>query len=467
MLPIEKAQQFASTRIANFFWGGIPELCSHMHMLQPCRRTQQGEQMAEPKASRPGRRGNGDFFYRDKIFPDAKALLEYRQRPIEELKDACLVAIDTNVLLVPYQLDKQSLGEIIKVYKSLNAEKRLILPGQAVREFVSLRSEKLGDIVKYLRKEASQLKRPLQNKIGLLDDDETFRKAKDISIEIVNSAKTLSSMLNQLADNLSARVGEDPVSVAYSSLTEAVRDLSLNEEQQAEFLENLEWRHAHKIPPGYMDADKPTGGTGDLLIWKTLLKEGEKEGKDLIFATNEEKQDWWVRSQGAFKPRLELLEEYRAATGGHTIHIMPLSKLLKLFEVEQETVANVRGAEKANTVMVTLDRVSPTRAEYHFFRGEVQPEQARQLAVTREKLRREAADTQQEIQNWEARMRWLSADQRPQHVRTLRERLDQLRAQIDWIDGQLRLTSPPEDSLSATGFSISAPTLDTPSADTP
>ncbi|MDA9523878.1 hypothetical protein XI06_27270 [Bradyrhizobium sp. CCBAU 11434] len=104
-----------------------------------------------------------------------------------------------------------------------------------------------------------------------------------------------------------------------------------------------------RIPPGYKDGKKLQGGPGDLLIWKTILAEGKSRNKDCVFVSAEEKPDWWVRNSGAFQPRVELIEEYRSTTGGRTVHIVTLSKLLEIFGVPEDAVKNVRKAEEANT----------------------------------------------------------------------------------------------------------------------
>jgi PIN like domain len=399
--------------------------------------------MADTKKTPSGDKRSQNLFYRDKIFPDAKALLQYKQKAIEEIKSSCLVGIDANILLLPYQLNQVSLTEIVKVYTSLNAHKRLIIPGQALREFFTRRAEKLGTIVQHLRDEASKLEQPLKTKIGILDNEESFQKAKKIANEIGKLSKTLQSQLNDIANNLSLRVGDDPVSVAYSSLTEAIRELEFDAAHQTKFQKDLEWRYAHKIPPGYMDAKNPSGGAGDLLIWKTILNEGKQRHKDFIFVTAEEKPDWWVRSHGTFQPRLELLEEYRRETGGHTIHIIKLSTLLRLFEVKPEILTVVRGAEEANTAIATLKR---TYAEHYSFQIGVQPEQARQLVLYKDELLRELAQTEEEIRNWTSGMGWLPQDQQPLPLPKLRERQRHLQAKIDWIDRQLTLTPPPNQS---------------------
>src|SRR5262249_4845683 len=82
-------------------------------------------------------RSEKDMFYRSRMFPDVRSALKYQQKSIEQIKTTCLVGTDANVLLMPYQIDRVSLDEIVKVYNSLNKEKRLIIPAQAAREFLS------------------------------------------------------------------------------------------------------------------------------------------------------------------------------------------------------------------------------------------------------------------------------------------------------------------------------------------
>jgi hypothetical protein len=291
------------------------------------------------------------------------------------------------------------------------------------------------------------LQSPLSKKIGILDGDSGYIEAKKLSEAIAEANKKLRNKLHEIANSLSLQIGRDPVSVSYSGLAEAIRDLKLDEAKKKDFEEELDWRFSHKIPPGYMDASNPAGGAGDLLIWRTLLEEGKTQQKDLIFVTGEEKSDWWLRNHGAFQPRLELIEEYRAFTGGYTIHLMPLSRLLSLLKVESATLAAVRNAETANTVAAAISSAQ-TDLGHYLFRVEVSPEQAKQLAATRGALLQEATLAAEEIQNWTAGMGWLPQDQQPVAVIRLRERLRNLWAQIHWLDQQLTLTPPPPDDRS-------------------
>jgi hypothetical protein len=166
----------------------------------------------------------------------------------------------------------------------------------------------------------------------------------------------------------------------------------------------------------------------------------------MIFVTAEEKQDWW-RNHGAFQPRVELLEEYRAFTGGNTIQIIPLSNLLKLFEVQEDVLIAVRDVEEANTIVANLNRVAMSAAEPGSYSFRVQPE-PKQLANLREKLIGQLEQTELEIRKWETGVGWLPQDQTGLAVRELRERRSQLKANIDYVDQQLSLTAARSDDNS-------------------
>lgn len=117
-----------------------------------------------------------------------------------------------------------------------------------------------------------------------------------------------------------------------------------------------EWntRSVLKRPPGYKDAAKDDGGIGDFLIWKTLLSLASKK-KDLVFVTNEEKPDWFVRSgKEPLYPRPELVAEYKDASGGKSIRLCSLHELLSEMDVDANIVSKVQKVEAANTAMADI-----------------------------------------------------------------------------------------------------------------
>lgn len=279
------------------------------------------------------------------IFPDARGVFTAAQRSTDEIKSTCLVVLDANVLLLPYKMEGVSLSEIVKVYQPLVKAGRLVIPPQAVREFAKNRSEKVGDMVKYLREQASLSGPVLSKKIGALEGHEGYKAAKALAESIKESIRDLQKSISAVADDITGNVGDDPVSQAYRSLfADAVCADPAECDDEAALSKELQERYAMSRPPGYKDQTKDDGGAGDLIIWKTILAEGARRQLDCIFVTADQKPDWYVQAGGPFQPRFELLDEYRCTAGG-TLHILPLSRLLSIFEASEAIVDVVRDAE--------------------------------------------------------------------------------------------------------------------------
>jgi len=284
-------------------------------------------------------------FWLREVFPDPQGIFSVSHKKIDEIKSDCFVALDANVLLLPYKLENISLQDVIKVYRKLSDESRLVIPPQAAREFAKHRASKVSEIVKYLREQSSLSGPILKKKVGALNEHAGYLAVKQEVEALCAQIQTVQKKIRDVADEIAMDVGEDPVSVAYRGVFQnAVCSEPQDCSNETDFNTELRARYQSKRPPGYKDSKKEDSGSGDLIIWKTLLQEGKTRAKDCIFVTGDEKTDWYVQSEGPFQPRLELIEEYREATA-RCLHIIPLSKLLKLFEASEEAIASIAKAE--------------------------------------------------------------------------------------------------------------------------
>lgn len=59
-----------------------------------------------------------------------------------------------------------------------------------------------------------------------------------------------------------------------------------------------EKRYESRIPPGYLDKAKKDNPYGDLIIWKQLIEEARRREKAVIFITDDNKDDWWLKNKG-------------------------------------------------------------------------------------------------------------------------------------------------------------------------
>ena len=304
-----------------------------------------------------------DEFWLSGLFPEAGQLFSVHQKPIAEIKSHCIVGLDANVLLLPYELGSSSFSKIAEVYRNISKEKRLIVPAQVAREFIKNRAARLRDLVKNMNDQAESLKFTFPEQVSFLGNEKSFKSIKKQGNVIDKAKKEILSEISVLRKTLTDNVGADPVSTEYREiLAKCVVDIEHDEKSHEDLRCEAEWRYRHKIPPGYKDRGKEDGGLGDFIIWKTLLKEAASRKKDLIFVTKDLKGDWWVQSQGAFQPRIELIEEFYRHTGGRTIHMISLSQLLEIFEVAKDAVTDVRRAEENVTNRTLSSYRSPVGA---------------------------------------------------------------------------------------------------------
>ncbi|SUX47180.1 PIN domain-containing protein [Chryseobacterium indoltheticum] len=292
--------------------------------------------------------GDKDMFIINKLFPNAKDIFTVSGRPTSEIKNDCLFVFDTNSLILPYTTSSESLDEIKKVYTKIIQEKRLFIPGQVAREFARIRPEKIKEVFQQLTKSRNSIpvlgigKYPLLD--GIKEYDELFVKEKEIN----SLVKDYSKQLGKVIEHVKEWSWNDPVSQLYKSLfnDEVIYDIELNEEK---IKKELEYRYENKIPPGYEDKNKGDGGIGDLLIWFTILELAEKNKKDIVFISGDEKKDWFYQvDKQSLYPKFELTIEFRGRAPGKTFSIIKLSELLELYGANEKVIEEVESEE--NTI---------------------------------------------------------------------------------------------------------------------
>jgi hypothetical protein len=221
------------------------------------------------------------------------------------------------------------------------------LPAQAVREFLKHRANRIRDVLRDLSNQASQIQVVADRRAGFLEADPGYQDLVKFSQEIKELKGSSLNTISQIGDRLRNGVGLDPVSSVYRDIFSG-RVIDLDGSIPDDKLkEEMAWRYRHSIPPGYKDRNKPDEGIGDFLIWKIILQLSSARQVDCIFVTEDAKSDWWVQSEGIFQPRLELVEEFRRASGGRTLHLLPLSGLLQLLGAKSQTVDEARQVEIA------------------------------------------------------------------------------------------------------------------------
>ncbi len=309
-------------------------------------------------------------FQRYDAYPNAFLVFNGEFEPLEDIKDDCIVVLDTNVLLNPYEVEHKSLQAIETVYRTLAKQKRLVVPGQVAREFAELRTDKVKAVYsKFPQKNAAPRITPPQNeKYPFLSDHEEYEQLRQIQSEAIKLVEDYNIKIGNINEEYKKKASElkkqmdswywnDPVSTMYSEIftDDVVVDYKLNEDKKKEVTRELARRKKFKLPPGYKDGNKTANAEGDLLIWLTILKIARERKKSLLFVTSDSKADWLHRSdkEGIY-PRFELVHEFQQASGGKPFHIAKLSHLLEIFEQDKDIVSKLEKVERKNKAYLDM-----------------------------------------------------------------------------------------------------------------
>ncbi len=285
-----------------------------------------------------------DIFVNQNTYPDPTNIFSLKLAPVDEIISKCVIVLDTNALLVPYSTGSESLSEIERVFQKMKQEERLIVPGQVAREFANNRPEKLKDLYQQLNRKLNKTGKIEIGNYPLLEGITEYQSAKELEEKINEQLSEYKKSIKSLKNKVKSWNWNDPVSEIYRQIFtgNTILDLKIEEEKTKK---DLEYRYAHKIPPGFKDGNKEDSGVGDFLIWKTILEIG-KEEKDVIFVSGDEKSDWYHRSENeGLYPRFELLNEFYAKSKGKSFHILRLSELLKLLGASENIVSEIAREE--------------------------------------------------------------------------------------------------------------------------
>lgn len=288
-----------------------------------------------------------DIFIASHSYPDADGVFYNDYQTLDQIRDHCLVILDTNALLVPYGISKSSLSQIEATYKSLAAANRLVIPGQVAREFVKNRPVKIGEIFQALSRKKS-ISSFRKGRYPLLEEVPEYSKFQELEKQIDDLLYEYKKAIGDLINHVQGWNWNDPVSRLYSEIfPPLVVDIALDsEDDKSKVRSQLKYQNTNKLPPGYKDSSKDDEGIGDYLIWQVVLKVAKERKCPIVFVSGDSKADWFYRSEKQpLFPRFELVDQIRRATDGKSFHIVQFSDFLELFGATAAAVGEVRKEE--------------------------------------------------------------------------------------------------------------------------
>ena len=302
-----------------------------------------------------------DYFYLDKVFPEPEQIFSFEYKSIEQIQKDCIFVFDTNVLFVPFDSSEKSIEEINNILKKLKKDNKLFIPARVAREFANNRAKRIGDLFLKVRQTKENLNSgPYKfEDYPLLEDNQNYKLVKQKFDSISNLIRESRNLLTNIENDIQNWNWDDNVSKMYKEIFTKNNIIELKKEQK-DLIEDLQNRIQYKIAPGYKDSGKIDDGIGDLIIWTTILELAKDKNADVIFVSNDQKNDWFYKQDKiGLYPKYELFDEFRRLTGEKSIHIINFPKFLEIRNAKEETIKEIR---------TTIARNDENQSLYNFSR---------------------------------------------------------------------------------------------------
>lgn len=252
--------------------------------------------------------------------------IELTEKEKSELWDRATFVFDTNVLLNLYRYSSKTSTQMLKYLKIL--QDRTWIPYQVAEEYMKRRYDAIYDRDnKYtlFNNEKEKFLNSVISNFRIKKDDEEYKiLEKNIDSWLSNYKKNY----QKIETNNSNDKVLDQILIIY--------DNKIGDPYSKEELEKIETegkeRFEKEIPPGFKDSKKEKNQYGDLIVWKQIIDFSKENKKDIIFITDDQKEDWWNISKGkTIGPRIELRKEFIDATG-QRFHMYNMDSFIDMFK---------------------------------------------------------------------------------------------------------------------------------------
>ncbi|AJH24038.1 hypothetical protein XM40_08435 [Bacillus velezensis] len=248
---------------------------------------------------------------------------------VEEFKnlwDTCTFVFDTNILLHSYRFEESAREVLLIIFETL--KERVWIPYQVALEYHHLiNKEKLDQEHAYdqLSKELSKIQGAVEEKFKKYSPQHTNLKLNEaLHTSFVNSIEDL---ITDLKDQKHAHPDLENIKYKLAEIFDEKVGNPYTQEQLTEIYGQGEERFSKKIPPGFKDAKTKEGQTkffnginyedrfGDYVLWKQIMDYSKENNRDIIFVTDDQKEDWWYIASGkTLGIHPELVQEFSRNT---------------------------------------------------------------------------------------------------------------------------------------------------------
>ncbi|HEI9843252.1 TPA: hypothetical protein SLN72_000163 [Morganella morganii] len=311
-----------------------------------------------------------------------------------------IFVFDTNCFLNLYRCEEETKKDFMTVVDDI--KDRLWFPFQVSFEYQRNRLKVISDSLKGLNEIKNSLGDVTKGIDIFCSGDKNIKNKYNILYDkLVDLKKTINDNVELfISENIETRIKEgdyisnsDDIRKWIDVISQGKVSHPFSQNEIDEINKEGTVRYKNKIGPGWRD-EKDKGdnelyfnGTtykdkfGDLYLWKEILKKSNEDGVDnIVFVTNDIKDDWWYRIHGKTIGSLEVLKTEITGNGLNNFKMYNQSTfVIKFIEVfkrikvneksikELEVLNNPKSySDNINETLNTLNRLYKTSGLSHF-----------------------------------------------------------------------------------------------------
>lgn len=302
-----------------------------------------------------------------------KAISEFlplTNRQKNSLWDNSIFVFDTNVLLNAYRCSKKASEDFTNALKTLNG--RIWLPRQVAKEFGRNLPATLHNRMAEFESINKSSQDLIQKMRDLISNSNCDAKTVDDAEKCLN--KSIAKIKEEclISENISYEIVQPLL-----KLFDGKVGRGFDEQTIIELKKIGSERFENKIPPGYKDKEKSNGNqSGDFIIWKEIMEYSKESKQNIIFVTNDKKEDWWWIVNGkTIGARYELRQEFKKETGNE-FHMYTLESFLNVIKqrdkaaLSDNTILELIEADNTNRVILNTKHLYGNK-EYLLLRRKI------------------------------------------------------------------------------------------------
>lgn len=301
----------------------------------------------------------------------------------KDLWQNAIFVLDTSAICGIYNLTDHYRKIMIEILSNL--EQRLWIPNQVKIEYFRNRKKSIMNP----KKEKYALPSVIKNKfvIEVRQLIEEWENNKYFHPYLDEDKLNIVKDEIEKANN-HIRIVKDTIEEQYRQRIKEIENIESNDEllsfilkincgspltfyQIMEIVKEGDLRYRNQIPPGYCDNEK--GGIrkyGDLIIWKSIIDYSKVNKKNIIFISNDLKEDWiYIDGKHKGKPLVEILAEFKEQTDCK-IWMYSMIQFIEQLKKQYKDIQTLPLFDELENVVVALRKISLERVNENGKYGE-------------------------------------------------------------------------------------------------